>query len=116
MTLRARQTRILPYSALEPEVHADPKLTRFVSEKALAWKVPPMLAKAISSAYGRSKELVSSGEKKKLLCCFERKNFAMSSPLAERDACRHDFTDLVIDNFRSAVLFGQWLSEAVGLR
>jgi uncharacterized protein (TIGR02453 family) len=46
----------------------------------------------------------------------KRKDFALSSPLTQREVCGGDFLALVLGNFRSTGSFVEFLSKAVGLK
>ena len=46
----------------------------------------------------------------------KRRDFALSSPLTQRDVCRSDFLNILLDNFRSTAQFVEFLSKAVRLK
>ena len=43
----------------------------------------------------------------------KRKDFALFSPLTQRDVCGSDFLDLVLENFRSMDPFVEFLTKAI---
>jgi hypothetical protein len=50
-----------------------------------------------------------------LIEALKRKDFAISSPLDDRDVCRPEFMSVVVNAFCTAAPFVQFLAEAVGL-
>jgi uncharacterized protein (TIGR02453 family) len=50
-----------------------------------------------------------------LIEALKRKDFAISSPLDDRDVCRPELMSVVVNAFCTAAPFVQFLAEAVGL-